>query len=334
MPRITIYLRLITSGRITNPYIEDFVNGLNRIPNTHVVNPPHKNPLLSILPIKQWGDVFIFNWYENIVDNKYGDLQAVIAIFYIILLKLCRKKIVWVLHNKLSHSKRRIGIKKMMFGYIIRQAHLIITHAQEGIELIRRDYPFALHKIHFLHHPTKDRIELSTIGQPIQYDLLIWGTISPYKGIVEFLTFAQKHCPQIKICIAGVCPSESLKEKIMALKTDNTTFIHSGISFEQLGKLSASSRFVLAPYHADSVLSSAMLMDSLSFGAKVIGPNVGSFADYTKEKSLKVFTFNHYSEIPNLIKEHGDETISVEQYHQFLNSHNWDSFCSTLMKLI
>ena len=66
----------------SNPYIQDFIDALNRQEGFQVVNPAHKNPLLSILPPKHWGDTFIFNWFESIPDFKYGLLQSLIAIFF------------------------------------------------------------------------------------------------------------------------------------------------------------------------------------------------------------------------------------------------------------
>ena len=38
-------------------------------------------------------------------------------------------------------------------------------------------------------------------------------------------------------------------------------------------------------------------MDSLSFGAKVIGPAVGSFRDYAAEPLLNVYTFHTFDDI-------------------------------------
>lgn len=101
MIRFTVFPRLrILPHQKANPYIRDFVAALEQENVSQVVNPPHKNPLFSLLPPKRWGDVFIFNWFESIPDSKYGPLQSVVAVCFVILLKLCGRKIVWVLHNK------------------------------------------------------------------------------------------------------------------------------------------------------------------------------------------------------------------------------------------
>lgn len=101
MITFTVFPRLRQNpNEKSNPYIENFIASLNREGESTVINPPHRNPLLSILPPKRWGDVIIFNWFESIPDFKYGLLQAVTAICFVTILKLAKKKIVWVLHNK------------------------------------------------------------------------------------------------------------------------------------------------------------------------------------------------------------------------------------------
>ena len=159
-----------------NPYIQNFISSLNRKGEAAVINPPHKNPLLSILPVRRWGDAFIFNWPENIPDVKYGILQATVAVCFILVLKFSGKKIVWVLHNKKPHANGHTKMKKFLISFIVRKADLILTHATEGVEMIRGQYPSAACKTHFLHHPTVNRLPVAPpADSTIMYDLLIWG---------------------------------------------------------------------------------------------------------------------------------------------------------------
>ena len=94
MITFTVFPRLRQNpNEKNNPYIENFIASLNREGESTVINPPHRNPLLSILPPKRWGDVIIFNWFESIPDFKYGLLQTVTAICFVTVLKLAKKKI-------------------------------------------------------------------------------------------------------------------------------------------------------------------------------------------------------------------------------------------------
>lgn len=332
MIRFTIFPNIKENG---SPYIKDFLEALRLERNINIANEAHKNPLISLLRKKNQGDIFIFNWFESIPDFKYGILQTFIAIFLIISIKFRNQKIIWILHNKRPHANGYRHAKILLGKLIARFSDLIITHATDGIEVVKQNYPYALNKTTFLHHPTKNR--LSCISKPQQtpiYDLLIWGTITKYKGVIEFVKFLHSHpCMKYKVCIIGKCASTDIYKELTKSLPRGVSFIHEKVSFEELGKYISKTRFVLSPYFSESILSSGILMDSLSFGAKIIGPNTGAFKDYANEPRLKVYNFQSFNDIPNIITEHKDEKISIEEYEDFLNEHNWEHFIKEIIKL-
>ena len=337
MVTFTVFPRLRQNpNEKSNPYIENFIASLNREGESTVINPPHRNPLLSILPPKRWGDVIIFNWFESIPDFKYGLLQAVTAICFVTILKLAKKKIVWVLHNKKPHNDGYTGMKKFLMRFIARKADLIRTHATEGLEIIRQRYPQASGKVHFLHHPTINRLPRQLPAENnILYDLLIWGTISRYKGIHEYISYLRNHPEQHpNVCIIGRCASASLLKELQAKAPDYVKIIPESPSFEKLSNYVACSRFVLIPYCPDSVLSSGVLMDSLSFGAKVIGPATGSFIDYSHNSLLNVHTFKSLDDIAVILSDHKKEKASLVGYRQFLDENAWQYFGNKIIELV
>ena len=331
MMTFTIFPNLKVKG---NPYIQDFIDALNKENNIKVVNPAHKNPLLSILPPKHWGKIFVFNWFESIPDFKYGILQSIIAVIFLTIIKLSGRKIIWILHNKQPHVQRYGRLKQLMASLIAHNADLIVTLARDGIELIREKHPYAITKVHFLHHPTKDRLsEHPTIEKT--YDLLIWGAIAKYKGIIEFTEYLLKHPEEkMKVCIIGKCASTELYEELNRTLPSNVTLIHERASFEKLNKYINRSHFVLMPYFSRSILSSGILMDSLSFGAKIIGPHTGSFKDYTQEPLLRVYTFHKFEEIYPIVKLQKSTLVPLENYRKFLVENNWNTFARSLLQLL
>lgn len=335
MKKITIYPYIAyKKGERANPYIHDFVEAVENSGLAVVGNRPSRNPLLSILFPRNWGDITVFNWFESVPDYKYGVLQSLAAVIYVALLKLMRRKVVWILHNKKSHESGNAQLKKWMGKYIAKMANLIITHAEEGLEIVRQQYPCALSKAHFLHHPTKNRLS-GKIAEK-KYDFIIWGTITPYKGVKEFLEYLNRQVEfNPSCCIVGNCSDAQLKNSIRVLADKNhVMFKAESLSFDEIRELTDQSRFVLAPYHSDTILSSGILMDSLSFGAKVVGPNVGSFRDYAKNQQLRVYTFNTFDDLPSILKEHGDEPVSFDSYEQFLNHHDWPHFVKNFYSLL
>lgn len=58
--KVTIYPYSINKGDIrVNPYISDFIHALQQNGIT-IANPPHKNPLFSLIPRKADSDAYIF----------------------------------------------------------------------------------------------------------------------------------------------------------------------------------------------------------------------------------------------------------------------------------
>lgn len=297
--KVTIYPHSTSKGDIrVNPYISDFIQTLEQN-GMIIANPPHKNPLFSLIPQKTDSDAYIFHWLENVPDYKYGVLQTLAAIWLLFKIKLHNKKVIWFLHNKQPHIMKHRWSKKLLIRLLLRKADLIVTHATEGIKVVQDQYPKAVPRTIFLHHPTKNRIE-EYMPQPAETDLLIWGNISRYKGVPEFVRFATRHSLKLKTKIIGKCSSTELLEELRTEGNDRISIEDRSIPFDELKQEIRKSRFVLIPYAAESILSSGILMDSLSFGAQVIGPDVGSFKDYAADPLLNVYTFHTFEDIPNL----------------------------------
>lgn len=337
MPTFTVFPNIKpSSGGKGNPYINDFISAINNEKGCKVINESHKNPLLSILRPSRWGDVFIFNWFESIPDFKYGYLQSFLAILLIFILKIKGKKIIWILHNKKPHSGNKKIVKRFLTYLIAKESDYIITHASEGVELINHRYSFTVGKAIYIDHPTKNRLNMIDRSErEKQYDLLVWGNIIGYKGVYQYLKFIKEEkIEDIRICIVGNCTTPKIASDIESVAGKNTTLIFKGASFEELAEYIASSEFVLMPYIQDSILSSGILMDSLSFGAKVIGPNTGSFKDYAKYKNLNVYVFDEYKDIYDIIKTKKGIKISPDGYSEFLNDNNWNNFIQKSLNLI
>lgn len=332
--RAIVYPNILTNScKGENPYIRDFIENLE-LQGVQVVNAPHKNPLVSLFLKRNMSmDVCFFHWIENVPLYKYGYLQFVLALLYILFLKLRKKKIVWFLHNKEPHEKTPLSLGILLMKIMVYSSDLIITHANEGVKLINDYYPYYVKKVHFLDHPTKDRLSNFCKKDNPLYDLLIWGTISKYKGVAEFVQYLTKKQSHLKVQIIGRCDSAEYFSQLLSSKNDNIQIENRVLTFEQLAICITNVRFVLIPYIPGSLLSSGVLMDSLSFGAKIIGPNVGSFIDYSQNSQLKVFVFRHYDDIENIVHRYSDP-IDISAYSQFLREHSWSFFIRKMLCLI
>lgn len=324
----------VAPGKRANPYVADFRAALEAAGHT-VVNPPHRNPLLSLLRRGNLGDVVVFNWFESIPEFRHGVIQSWVAVGLLLWLRLRGRRVVWMLHNKAPHAPRHPWLNRLLRGLIARWSSLIVTHARAGLDVVREHYPEALAKAHFLDHPTKNRLGLVPDGVAKDYDLLIWGHVARYKGVFEFVDYLRAHPGTgLRTCIVGTCSPPSLFEELKAACPPGVTAIHESPSFEALARYVARAHFVLVPYHTESVLSSGILMDSLSYGAAVIGPEAGSFDDYAAEPALRVCTFRTFDDIPALVAAHRGADADRAATARFLDGHDWPHFVQRLTALL
>ena len=317
-------------GEYDNGYIEDFCNSLKDAGVT-IVNKPSRNPLLSLFRQGRGADCYVFHWIENVPNYKHGLIQSFLAWLLICKIKLGRAKIVWFLHNKSPHSGRHRRLSRAIMRMMAAASDLIVTHSREGVGFMAERYPHRLHKVVFLDHPTKNRLCAIEDSGDLDCDLLIWGTVAPYKNVDKFLDYASKEMPECRVRVIGRC-NDSLREKLLEYENERIVIEPRSVSFEELGDIVSRSRYVLVPYSSETLLSSGTLMDSLSLGAKVIGPDTGSFADYKIERRVVVRTYSDYGDIKRILDDGKADTEC--DYADFLNEKSWPRFAERFLNCL
>jgi hypothetical protein len=314
-----------TSTVAQNPYINDFCQNLENLEFDILNKNIRGNPLFPLIRYIFDADIFIFHWIENVPVYKKGFLQFIYAIVLLVILKLLGKKIVWFCHNKKVHGlKNKIQeTESNHLLYLIKKKSThIFTHSKEGLEILNKYN----HKSIYLMHPTKNRLTNYEFSK--KYDLLIWGSISKYKGILEFLSEVKSNpkLQSLKIKIIGNCEDRVLLDKINNSLSTNISFENRSISFEELNTLRASIEFVLITYKTETVLSSAILMDSLSFGFSIIAPDTAVFRELKNENRVNVKTYKNFSSVPDLI----EESKEIVNYENFLSEYSWPDFTKNM----
>lgn len=333
MDRLYFYPPSSISGNksIPNPYVRNLKNSLSNL--FIIVNDkkPAKNGLFDILKYLNKIDYICFNWIEELPDKKGGIAQFFLFLFLMFLFKIKGVKVIWVLHNKESHYQTNRYMKKTIMNLLIKQSDFIITHSSDGIKFLNDKGRNRLKKSIYIPHPViKKEVKPSEIKE---YDILIWGSIKEYKGIDRFLEFLHKKniAKKYTILIAGKIIPQSYKSKLIKYITGNITLFDEFISDKDVENYASKSKIILFPYLDSAVLSSGALMDSLSFGAKIIGPHAGAFSDLSKEGI--VYTYNNYDDliekINNLLKADNDKkNVRVKN---FIENNSWGKFNDKLL---
>lgn len=272
-------------------------------------------------------DLFVFNWIEDMpVYFRFGKVQVFFFVAFLFLCRVFHKKILWVLHNKYSHSIVKNSWTDLMFRLLMAHADLILTHSAEGVAFGKEKYPKHSHKIRYLIHPVNPPFQVNG-GDEKTIDLLLWGSIAPYKGIVPFLEYV-KHTPEasgIRIRIAGSCVYPEYARQIRALLSGQIVFDETLYPLEQIAAMARHSRFILFTHLSSSVLSSGALMDSIRMGIPIIGPDIGAFRDL-KATGL-VRTYQHYEDVIHYCRNYTEaDRPGPEIVGQFCLENSWSAF--------
>ena len=318
-----------------NPYIDDLTRSFSNYYKFINKEKPSNSGIFDLLKYLNKTDYIFFNWIEKLPENKGGTIQTLFLFLLFPILGLYNIKIIWTMHNKLSHSKKHLFLKKMIFKKMLKKADHIITHSTEGIKYGESIVPGSGKKIHYFPHPVKDRRRNEQ--KDFLYDILIWGTISPYKGIDKFLEFLHSNNldAKYKILIIGKSTSESYFEQISKYSNQNIQIQNKFIEDDMLRDLIKQSKIVLFTYSKSSILSSGVLMDSIGYGANIIGPDVGAFSDLAEEGILNIFK-DFETLIPVIDRQLNNKEFekNKEKFDIFLTNNTWNKFAENAHLII
>lgn len=335
---MNIYMFPISDGNKSaskNPYIDNLIN---TIENNHciVVNKEKINKfgVLEVLLYVHKVDVYYLNWIENLPDRRFGWIQAIVFFIIFLILKLFRKKIIWMMHNKLSHSKKGLFLKILTNYLLVNYADVVLTHSREGVRfgntLMNKG-----RNIEFMHHPIEIVNQHSSKNKKKNIDILIWGSISPYKGIDVFLEYLQKNnlSRKYNIHIIGKITNSQLEEKLKSFTSENIIIQNDFVSIEKLEDLFSNAKLVLFTYAGYSTLASGALMNTLKYGNIVLGPDVGSFRDLKEEGIIETFTNydNLHKHLDNILLHN---EVNNDNLVDFIERNSWIKFGNWLCNII
>jgi glycosyltransferase involved in cell wall biosynthesis len=316
-------------SEIYSPYLDNFISFNNDYFSFLNKDDPSKIGLFNIIKYINKIDSVFFNWIEKLPDFKGGYVQSIFLFMLLAYCKLKKIKIVWTLHNRIAHSKKHWFLKKLIFRTMMKHSDFIITHAKEGIDLINEYTCGKCHIIYFP-HPVTGLPLLNSKEKNI--DILIWGTIVPYKGVEHFLDFIYNKglSNAFNIRIIGKSIDSEYLTKITIYSSSKIKIEDRYLEVNELQELIGQSRIVLFTYSSDSILSSGALAESLAYGALVVGPHKGAFKDTAElGYSYTYKTFDELLDLINLIRSE-NKTVTKEKYEKFLGEFQWSEFARKL----
>lgn len=263
-------------------------------------------------------DLFILNWIENTIYLRFGFIQFCLVFLSFFVIGLRKKKIVWIFHNVIPHEGDNF-FTRIIMTYLFKHSKLIISHSKEACAYAES---MAHCKVTYCCHPIKRFNVQGWHGKKTPCDILIWGTILPYKGILEFLRNCSKQLSNVNILILGKCKDNFLAESIKDFCSEHMFFENRRAEFNEIEYYIRTCRYVLFPYIGESVSSSGVLMDTIAMGGTPIGPSKGAFKDLREDGLCK--TYNSYEELLSIINSRNN--IDKDLKEKFIEENTWNSF--------
>ena len=131
----------------------------------------------------------------------------------------------------------------------------------------------------------------------------------------------------------GKAHSNEYFNKLLKYSSEKIIIKNKYVPEDELKELISRSRAVLFTYFESSVLSSGVLMDTLSYGARIIGPHSGAFKDLAEENLI--VTYKNYDDLAGLLDNFEDVGDPDEKkISEFISENSWDNFAMKLYEWI
>ena len=275
-------------------------------------------------------DVFLLSFVETIAFHKLAWIQQWMALAALRIMKIRRRKIFFIFHNPRPH-KGETPISRRLTDAQLRQADAVIAHSREAATVARLRLAVLAEdpgKVCYIAHPvTPFTGQAAPAVAP--FDILIWGDILPYKGVLEFVREPALAESGLCVRIIGRCADPVYARELESSLPAGVSFENRRASFAELAALSAAARYVLFPYLPGSVSSSGVLMDTLALGGTPVGPAIGAFSDLAEEGLC--LTYSSVEELFVILS--GKQGIDPDRRTAFIRKHSWEAFAKTIWQL-
>ena len=302
-----IKVLMLPDGRTANPYQSLLAQALTES-GIEVIFPQGYRRVLplwrALISYQDRIDVIHLHWILPFLKGNNWFLKAIYGVKFlidIILVRLTGVKIVWTVHNRLSHDTAFPKLELWVRRRIASLADSIILHNHATLNEIATEYQFELNKATVIAHGNYRQFYQSAIDSiqarqqlnlPLTGNIYLHlGLLRPYKGIENLLQVWQENECLFRdstLIIAGKA-SEEYRQKLDKLtsRSNNVIFIPQFIENERIHLFFSAATFVVLPYVA--LLNSGSLILAMSYGKPIIAPRLGSIPEMLREADALLY---------------------------------------------
>ncbi len=284
-------------------------------------------------------DVLLLNWPEDTLNLRFGLLQALLFNMGVLLAKWRGATILWVCHNRKSHHKKYQRLNQWNRTFFKKAADVIVVHSEDAKQHLND----VAAKVVYLPHPRYEKENNAPSTKPVpDYNpqVLIWGSINPYKGLEAFIEQYKQQDQSFHTLIIGKAKNSYQQLLVEKAEGTNIRIVNAFVDDKGLAALFAQTKIVLLPYLHSDTFSSGALIHSINSEKIVIGPEVGNFRDL--EKKGACITYKDYGMLFKTINSllhneaHYIKTLAQVQegMQRYYSVNSWDDFAYRLQLLL
>ena len=250
-------------------------------------------------------DVYHINWFDQSKDI----VSFVKRLYFLIALKLKKKKIVWTVHNITSHEKTPF-YNKILFRALVRFSDKIHIMCKQTIEIAHLEkYASKVllipHGDYYGSYPASNFDIYKRYGIDRRKPIFLFsGAIQPYKNIEVLIKSFQKNwngdclddsSPVLLIC--GKVEPVSYKDSIQRLLVDakDIVFDPQFVPDENISAYIKTAAVLIAPYSYHSSLNSGTIPLAFSYGKTIVCPDIPCVKDVVAESDC-LYSYHYESE--------------------------------------
>ena len=334
------YQFLLADALEKNEVEVSFFNGYRRV-----------FPLLRTMMNRQQNfDVIHLHWILPFVKGKSWYLKAIYAVkflFELIVLKWIGIRIVWTVHNRVTHDTKFPQLELWTRRHLAKLADRIILHNHLTSQDLVDQYQFQATKAIVIPHGHYRQVYRSPINSiqarqelnlPLRGNIYLHlGLIRPYKGIENLLQVWRDnaHIFQDSTLVIAGQASPDYRQKLNELisRSNNIIFIPQFIKNERIHLYFSAATAVVFPYVA--LLNSGSLILAMSYGKPIIAPRVGSIPEVLGKADALLYELEDRQGLLKTMKtaNYIDLEKLSQQVTQACDSLDWNSIANQTTKV-
>jgi glycosyltransferase involved in cell wall biosynthesis len=243
-------------------------------------------------------DFIWLHWFEDKANKE--DFSESLA--FLKASKVKGQKIIWNVHNKISHETTNAERVKDFMKLLADVSHKIIIHSKITTQVIEEIYgkeENVLNKIVYVPHPhyigTYGLQKRNHCLTNNKLNLCFFGAVRKYKNIELLISVIKElNFNDVELNIYGNAQSseyaQSLEDLIGENRNIKTHFKF--IADRKVPEILAKSHLIILPYDLDSSLNSGTTILAFSYGRSVISPLTGTLSDVEDKSLFFAYSYN------------------------------------------